>query len=203
MTGIDKITGMSTRDAARWRGAQTLDDLGELTAQWLEGAIESVPGTMPGYGPDEETGPLVPVLAAVNRSAFVTEFSQPGLNENGWMQRAAVSGFAAAGTFRALSAVAADADLMITAARADGAGWGTTMAVTVRNNRETTWAGGALSLDEIQDCYGDCCNPVAVETLCRTWQVTLVDPQWARPKYLWSVLQSFVARCSATAVHGP
>lgn len=62
MTDIDEITGMSTQDAARWRGARTLGDLGELTAQWLEGTIGSVPGVMPGYGPDEETVPLVPVL---------------------------------------------------------------------------------------------------------------------------------------------
>ena len=34
MSGIDKITGMSAQDAALWRGAR---DLGELTAQWLEG----------------------------------------------------------------------------------------------------------------------------------------------------------------------
>jgi hypothetical protein len=54
MTGIDKITGMSAQDAARWRGARTLGDLGglgELTAQWLEGAIGSVPGVVPGYRP--------------------------------------------------------------------------------------------------------------------------------------------------------
>jgi len=51
-------------------------DLGELTARWLEGSVTSVPGTVPGYGPDEETGLLVPVLAAANRR-FITSFSRP------------------------------------------------------------------------------------------------------------------------------
>jgi hypothetical protein len=32
--------------------------------QWLEGTIASIPTAMPGYGPDEETADLIPVLAA-------------------------------------------------------------------------------------------------------------------------------------------
>jgi len=63
--------------AARWHSARTLAGLGELTAQWLEGKI----GYVPGYGgapPDEETEPLIPVLAAANRAGFVTIVSQPG-----------------------------------------------------------------------------------------------------------------------------
>lgn len=57
---------------ALWRDARTLADLGELTARWLEGTVGSVPGTVPGCGPDEETGPLVAVLATANRAGFVT-----------------------------------------------------------------------------------------------------------------------------------
>lgn len=77
--------------------------------------------------------PLVPFLAAVNRAGFVTGFSQPGEDVDGWIQRAAVSGFASAATFRALLAVTAEADLMITAARADKSDLGTTMVVTIDN----------------------------------------------------------------------
>lgn len=61
--GIDELTGMSVQDAALWRGARALAELGEVTARWLEGTVGSVPGTMPGYGPDEETGPLAQALA--------------------------------------------------------------------------------------------------------------------------------------------
>jgi hypothetical protein len=69
---------MSPEDAARWRAARTLADLGELTAQWLEGKIASIPTVMPGCGPGEESAELIPVLAACNRAGYVTTTSQPG-----------------------------------------------------------------------------------------------------------------------------
>ncbi len=62
----------------RWRAARTLAGLGELTAEWLEGTIASIPTVVPGYGPDEETAALIPVLAACNRAGYVTTVSQPG-----------------------------------------------------------------------------------------------------------------------------
>jgi Domain of unknown function (DUF6919) len=37
----DRDGEMDPEDAARWRAARTLADLGELTAQWLEGKIAS------------------------------------------------------------------------------------------------------------------------------------------------------------------
>jgi hypothetical protein len=190
MSDVDKITGMTAQDAALWRGARTLADLGELTARWLEGSVASVPGTVPGYGPDEETGPLVPVLAAANRAGFVTNFSQPGVDDNGWVQRAAVYGFAGAATFLAIAAAAADADLTIIAARADGPALDTRIVVTTDNGREHTWVGDSWSRAEIQDGYGDCCSPAAVGALCRAWQITLIDPEWARNDHLWAVLQA-------------
>jgi hypothetical protein len=190
MPDADELTGMSVRDAALWRGARTLADLGELTARWLEGTIGSVPCTMPGYGPDEETRPLVSVLAAANRAGFVTNFSQPGENDSGWVQRAAVYGFASPATFRAITAAAADADLIITGARADAADWGTRLVVTIDNGQETTWVGDAWPREEIQGSYGDCCDPAAVEALCQAWQVTLIDPQWGPSDHLWAVLRT-------------
>jgi len=104
----DEAAGMTPEDSERWGTARTLTDLGELTAQWLEGKIGSVPGTMPGCGPDEETAELIPVLAACNRAGFVTVVSQPGeepaLGYDGqiWTQRAALEGFADTATLEAL-----------------------------------------------------------------------------------------------------
>jgi hypothetical protein len=132
----------------------------------------------------------VPVLAAANRAGFVTSFSQPGEDDNGWVQRAAVYGFASPATFLAVAAPAADSGLTIIAARADGAIPGTRIVVTTDNGRENTWAGDPWSRQEIQDGYGDCCSPDAVEALCRAWQVTLIDPKWARNDHLWAVLQA-------------
>jgi hypothetical protein len=62
-----------------WGQARTLADIGELTAQWLEGRITYLPADL-GSAPDSETEALVPVLATVNRMGFVTDFSQPGVS---------------------------------------------------------------------------------------------------------------------------
>jgi hypothetical protein len=61
-----------------WRAARTLPDLGNATADWLEGKTASQPGYAPGHGPDTETTGLIPGLAAANRAGFVTRQSQPG-----------------------------------------------------------------------------------------------------------------------------
>ncbi len=74
----DRDGEMDPEDAARWRAARTLADLGELTAQWLEGKIASIPAVVPGCGPGEETAELIPVLAACNRAGYVTTVSRPG-----------------------------------------------------------------------------------------------------------------------------
>ena len=107
------------------RGCRTLEsradlaDLGELTARWLEGTIASIPTVMPGYGPDEETADLIPVLAACNRAGYVTTGSQPGekpgRGHDGrlWTQRAAVQGFAGAAAVAALRACTAGTPLIV------------------------------------------------------------------------------------------
>ncbi|MFJ9521790.1 DUF6919 domain-containing protein [Kitasatospora sp. NPDC101801] len=94
---------MSRADRRAWRSAATLADLGELTAQWLEGTRASWPGYVPGYGPDSETTDtpgLVRALALANRAGYVTNASQPGEHgpdqgQDWWAQRTAVSGFVA------------------------------------------------------------------------------------------------------------
>jgi hypothetical protein len=66
------------------------------------------------------------------------------------------------------------------------------MFVTGVAQQENTWAGGAWSRREIRDCYG-CCGAAAAEALCRAWQVTLVDPHWARNDHLRAALRAFAA----------
>jgi hypothetical protein len=79
-----------------WRDTRSIDELGGAMAGWLEGHIASQPGCS--VGPDEETLPLVPVLARLNRRGYVTTMSQPGdggTADDGrrWEQRAAVEGW--------------------------------------------------------------------------------------------------------------
>ncbi|MFI5068205.1 MAG: DUF6919 domain-containing protein, partial [Streptosporangiales bacterium] len=110
---------MNRADRKRWASARTLADLGALAALWLEEGIMSQPGYAAGCGPDEETRPLVPVLAACNRAGFVTNCSQPGYWGDGtWDQRAAVEGFA---TPEVLGRILRETDgtgLIVTAQRA-------------------------------------------------------------------------------------
>ncbi|MYX18445.1 hypothetical protein GTY67_34420 [Streptomyces sp. SID8374] len=90
-----RLDWMSRADRRRWNSARTITDLGELMALWLEGEIASRPGYQPRFGPDEETAHLVPGLAALCRTGYVTTCSQPGLVEldvdgRWWEQRAAI-----------------------------------------------------------------------------------------------------------------
>lgn len=92
-----RLPWMSRTDRRRWQNARTATDLGDLMARWLEGRIGSRPGYTPRYGPDDETAPLVPALAALCRAGYITTCSQPGLAAQGadggwWEQRAAVEG---------------------------------------------------------------------------------------------------------------
>jgi len=199
---------MSPEDAGRWRAARTLADLGELTAQWLEGKIASIPTVVPGYGPDEETADLIPVLAACNRAGYVTTVSQPGEKPDRgydgrlWTQRAAVGGFAAADTVAALRACTAGTPLIVLASRPAsqrGLRPGNRIPVTLAGDQENTWFGGHLDrrdIEEDQAGYG-ICHPDAIEAPCAAWQVTIIDPEWGRNDVLWPVLESFAAHHQA------
>jgi hypothetical protein len=67
-----------SEDSHYWAEARTLTDIGQLTAQWLEGTITHNPGYGGPGGPDDETLALAPGLAIINRAGLVTDFSQPG-----------------------------------------------------------------------------------------------------------------------------
>jgi hypothetical protein len=166
-----------------------------VCALFLEGRIRDTPT----YGgpPDPETQPLIPVLAACNRAGFVTHQSQPGepLDDDGCAQRANVSGFADSKTFARLMTAAAEADLIVTGARAlDGTGrdFGPFFAITIDDGEELTWDGITCSRRILRDSYA-WCHPSALKALCDAWQVTLIDPEWGRNDVLWPALEAFAA----------
>jgi hypothetical protein len=187
------------RDRRAWRSARTLRDLGQLTALWLEGDL----GTVPGYcgPPDDETAPLVPALAVLNRAGYLTSGSQPGeagqgLNGRRWEQRAAVEGFAGLRVGRRLAAAARAAGLIVIVG--DPArlprwrtGCRSRVPVTRVDGQPVTWFGAHLSRRHLRDPwtgYG-ACHRHAVNDVCRAWQVTVIDPEWGRPGLLWRVLR--------------
>jgi hypothetical protein len=195
-------------DAERWAAAQTLADLGELTALWLEGTVGLVPGTMPGYGPDEETTNLIPILAASNRAGLVTIVSQPGeeptLGSDGelWTQRAAVEGFASADTLALLRAAVGGTALILMAVPAGGPDsvWETQIPVTLRGEEEVTWFGSVMSHADIadEDVSFGICHPDAVNAICESWQVTIIDPEWGRNDLLSARLEKFATHVTAS-----
>ncbi|MGQ0431519.1 MAG: DUF6919 domain-containing protein [Microthrixaceae bacterium] len=184
--------GRNLDNAALWQEARGLADLGELTARWLDGGIAYHPGNL-GPGPDPETMALVPVLVRANRAGFVTDFSQPGEIEDGWSQRACVSGFC--------DEVLAD--------RVEGGILGTDLVaqiwlpgtsdeslrmipVTIDHGEAHTWAGGALD-PEISRVFGDEVPADALVALRGAYQMTLFDPRWGRNDLLWNVLDTITA----------
>jgi hypothetical protein len=188
---------MSPEDRERWRSARTLADLGELTAQFLEGKLQETPTHL--GPPDAETGPLIPVLAAANRAGFVTHMSQPGIprDKHGFAQRADVSGYAAPAAFARLMTAASGTDLIVTAARAldesEERRFGPFFAITLDEGEECTWDGLAVSRSIMASDYGRECHPAVIRELADAWQVTLIDPVWGRNDVLWPVLEAFAA----------
>lgn len=186
---------MNRRDRKLWAATRTLADIGELTAQWLEGRIASVPGYC--GGPDEETAGLVPVLAAANRAGYVTDSSQPGGSGPGWEQRAAVQGYCDGSTLDRLhEACVGHPGIYAIVNRATRArtGYKTATPVTREGGRDFTRFGAALSRRHLRDSwtgYG-ACGPEAVQAICEAWQVTLVDTGWGREQSpLWHALAAF------------
>jgi hypothetical protein len=197
--------GMSAADWRAWESARTLADLGELTARWLEGDLASRPGYLPGAGPDDETRPLVGVLASCNRAGYVTHGSQPGVvgvgeDSTRWAQRAGVQGFASPEVADRIYDVAGQAGLTVilhapAALPRFRTRYGQVVPVTVHEARPCTWFGAHLSRRHLRDAwtgYG-ICHPHAVEALCAAWQVTVIDPDWGHNDRLWTVLRAALA----------
>jgi len=191
---------MSRGDRRRWRATRSLADVAAVTALWLEGEVESQPIYVPGYGPDEETAPLVPMLAARNRAVFLTDGSQPGdLEECAvlgtlWRQRAAVEGFIDRCTGSRIMAAAIEAGLWVVVDGvtvngepfiADGECWGAV--VTEMDGQPHTWFGAHISgwhRSVIYKKCGDTANTAIREAL----RLAVIDPVYNRNDVLWPVV---------------
>jgi hypothetical protein len=178
----------------RWAEAETVADLGELGALWLEGEIPSQPGYAEMRGPDEETGPLVPVLARLNRARFFTCGSQPGITpdsrcENDHWQSAAVDGFVDDLTVlsRINSACTAGGLHCIVHSRATRwrNDYRSAVPVTRFGGQDCTWFGARLSRRYLRFLYGE---TGALDVLREAWQVTVIDLEWGRGDRLWPAL---------------
>ncbi|MEW1551892.1 DUF6919 domain-containing protein [Streptomyces tsukubensis] len=192
---------------ARWAEARTLTDLGQLTADWLEGTLRHHPG-YPGAGPDPETVPLVPVLARLNRAGLVTANSQPGhAPATGWdgaiyTQRAAVDGWTANAVLVAqLTITARDHDLHLVIHQPGRPATRDRIPVTCRNGTAVTWFGDSYRPEDLAAVWSGI-HPDALTALTGAVHVTLTDTTWGPSTRLWDALTAVLDDTSASRIPG-
>lgn len=189
-------------DRRRWAAAQTLPELAELMALWLEGELSM----WPGYddGADEETAALIPTLAAANRAGFLTDQSQPGCDGPGfdrlrWQQRAAVTGLVADEQLLTRIRRAGEAAgllVLISHPRLLPQGQGVTG--TIRGGRDYTVFGEHMPPRILRHIWPGISRQ-ALDAITDAWQLCLIDPEIGRNDLLWPLLDSLFANNSATA----
>lgn len=165
---------MNRHDRRRWKQARTLADLGELVVAWLNSEIQQTPGHC--GPPDDETIPLIPTLAAVNRAGFVTDNSQLAESIDGRTWCAWVSGFTTAERLARLRDAIAGTGLEMAACRGREHECG----------KRLFWP---CPGDESVSFWLDRCPHVA--GLADVWTVMLGDPEPGRNDRLWPALETF------------
>jgi hypothetical protein len=180
-----------------WQQARTLAELGELTAQWLEGATPQRPMYI--GAPDPETKPLIPHLVGYNRRGYLTDQSQPGSPlENGWAQRAWVHGFGTAELADRIEDALLDTELIV-GRTPPGGDNPTRICVTIGHERAWT-IGGAMRASYLAEQYREAI-PAALPALLNAWQIEVIDPVWGRNDLLWDRLdRAFPAPLASLAV---
>ena len=193
-------------DRGRWARAQSLAELGELTALWLEERIVAHPS----YGDlAPETFSLVALLALLNRAGFVTTSSQPGSREHigygpaHWAQRPAIEGITDTVTASRLCAAATAAGLHLTTAPATATlpqVAGKALTVTTRNGKPYTVFGPA-TWPAVRELFRGCDNPALEGELRAAWQVTIADLRFEPADLLWRTLTAALTSTRPHASH--
>jgi hypothetical protein len=172
----------------RWADARTLSRLGALVAEWLDGRM----GSAPFYGgaPDPETQSITPVLQELNRSGFVTDFSQPGESDDHGAQRAAVCGYCEQDVAERLASTSVRGDLIVISSPA-GVGWSSFQLPITRthNCTFTILCGDHPPLSPDDDSWPwPGVHPELRAALLNAWYVSVCDPVWGRNDVLWPAL---------------
>ena len=178
---LSRLTsGMSRKDAARWKSAQTMAGLGELVIAWLGGEITQTPGHC--GPPCGETIPLIPALTVINRGGFVTDSSQLAGSADGYLWNTWVDGFATDETLARIRAAVAGTPLIVRACRGrvyECHHWRAHIPFCPRGM--------------VTDFWADRC-PALAGALWDTWWVQVEDPEPGRNDLLWPVLIAALGR---------
>lgn len=169
-----------------WSRAKTLNDLGEITALWIEHRLNFHPCY--GDGPDSETDEIAGYLANFNRLGLVTTHSQPAeaIDDSGSGQRACIEGYASEETAKRLAAVTLHTDLLVFIFEPGGTG-GYQIQITTQNFLPFTWCGGCCGQEQLF-CFEEVCGLDAKRALANAWTVVAIDPEWGRKSRLWCEL---------------
>lgn len=169
-----------------WQTAGTLGELGELTAQWLEGKLSQTPT----YGePDEETTEIRDTLICLNRAGYVTTFSQPGQPEEPaydgrpWVQRAGLCLVAAPEPAVRMWAFLTSNGMIGVADP-----W-SPVPVTIHADEPYTW----VTPDPIDDLVAQFPAGCSI-ALISAMPVAFVDPTWGVRGAMWPLLDDYLAR---------
>lgn len=188
-------------DRRRWAAAQTLPELADLMALWLEGELSMWPGFA--AGADEETTLMIPTLAAVNRAGFLTDQSQPGyvgLGFDGllWEQRAAVTGLVAdEDLLTRIRRAGEDAGLLVLISHPRLLPRGCGITCTIRGGQPYTAFGEYLPIGVLRQIWRGISRR-AFDAVVDAWQVCLIDPEVGRNDRLWPLLDDlFTTRPTA------
>lgn len=153
-------------------------------ARFIEGDLPYMPGYLAGEV-DEETNPIAPYLATLNRSGFLTVCSQPGQDEYDWKQRAFVDGYALEPVARRLAQLTLSTDLLVVTAP-PSVHIGYRLPVILRDFQPHGWS-GSTGFEELEFFREDC-GPSAVAQLSQAWSVSVVDLVWGRERHIWEEL---------------
>ena len=169
-----------------WAQANSLEDLGEATARWLEERISYHPCY--GGDADPETASVVQHLALYNRGGLVTTFSQPAETPSpqGFSQRACVEGYSREELAKKIATLALYTDLLVFIYPPNWQG-GYQIPITLDEFHPFTWCGGTWGFEELE-CFEKYCSPTAVEQLKSSWKTVVIDLQWGRIDHLWNHL---------------
>lgn len=179
-------TGLERRLTAR-----TLEDLGELTAPWLEGRITFLP-TYTLDTPAAETEGLIAHLAAFNRAGYTTTESQPAVPFDGHDgQRAFVSGFASEATVDAVEAAILGTRLiaLVTPTGRDSL----PHSRHGDGGRPVLLHRARLFPQRPHRLLHPSC-PLAVPALLEARQLEVFDPEWGDDHLLWDTLARALKR---------
>jgi hypothetical protein len=183
---VEALTGNYMEDEEIWQQAKSLQDIGELTARWLEGKLSYYP--LYGGDIDPEAVPLRRVLAKFNRNGFITEFSQPGepMDEEGFAQRACVSGYADEAIAKKIACLSLYTELLVFIFEPGGNG-GYQIPITVVEHQPGTWNGLYWDDENLEQLARDCSRE-ALQSLGKAWFVFVLDLKWGRKAYLWKLV---------------